>query len=93
MPNENDRQKSDAAPKKKRKWKEVDGGQKGNGKRRKEIKENEGLNADQLAWKKISLENDEFDDFEEIEGVDVEYVDKDHNKVIQFKVYCKIVLA
>ena len=44
------------------------------------------MNVDQLAWKKISLENDEFDDFEEIEGVDVEYVDKDGNKVFQFKV-------
>ena len=44
------------------------------------------MNADQLAWKKISLQNDEFDDFEEIEGVDVDYVDKDGSKVIQFKV-------
>lgn len=43
-------------------------------------------NADELAWKKISLENDEFEDFEEIEGVDVEYVEKDGSKVIQFKV-------
>src|SRR5271170_3096867 len=32
------------------------------------------VKADQLAWKKVSLLNDEFDDFEEIEGVDVEYV-------------------
>lgn len=44
------------------------------------------VNVDQLAWKKISLQNDEFDDFEEIEGVDVDYVDKDGSKVIQFKV-------
>ena len=44
------------------------------------------VNADQLAWKKISLQNDEFDDFEEIEGVDVDYVDKYGSKVIQFKV-------
>jgi hypothetical protein len=44
--------------------------------------------ADELAWKKISLENDEFDDFEEIEGVDIEYVEKDGSKVIQFKVVC-----
>jgi hypothetical protein len=42
--------------------------------------------ADQLAWKKISLQNDEFEDFEEIEGVDIEYVDKDGHKAIQFKV-------
>ena len=45
------------------------------------------MNVDQLAWKKISIENDEFDDFEEIEGVDVDYVDKDGSKVIQFKVF------
>ena len=44
-------------------------------------------NADELAWKKISIENDEFDDFEEIEGVDVEYVEKDGNKMIQLKVF------
>ena len=43
-------------------------------------------NPDELAWKKISLENDEFEDFEEIDGVDVEYVEKDGSKVIQFKV-------
>ena len=44
------------------------------------------VSADQLEWKKISLQNDEFDDFQEIEGVDVDYVDKDGSKVIQFKV-------
>ena len=33
-----------------------------------------------------TLENDEFDDFEEIEGVDVECIEKDGNKIIQFKV-------
>ena len=38
-------------------------------------KRGEALNADQLVWKKISLQNDEFDDLEEIEGVDVEYTD------------------
>jgi hypothetical protein len=43
-------------------------------------------NVDQLAWKKVSLDNDEFEDFEEIEGVDVEYVETDGNKLIQFKV-------
>jgi len=43
-------------------------------------------NPHELAWKKVSLENDEFEDFEEIEGVDVEYVEKDGSKVIQFKV-------
>jgi len=47
-------------------------------------------NADELAWKKISIENDEFDDFEEIEGVDVEYVEKDGNKMIQLKVFRRI---
>jgi hypothetical protein len=78
---------------KKRKRKETDGKQKSKGKRRKGTKESGGkevtgavMNVDHLAWRKISLENDEFDDFEEIEGVDVEYVDKDGNKVIQFKV-------
>lgn len=54
--------------------------------RGKEVKGNLVMNVDQLAWKKISLQNDEFDDFEEIEGVDVEHVDRDGNKVIQFKV-------
>jgi len=44
-----------------------------------------GINADHLAWKKISLENDEFVDFEEIEGVDVEYVEKDGHKIMQLK--------
>jgi intein/homing endonuclease len=44
-----------------------------------------GINADHLAWKKISLENDEFVDFEEIEGVDVEYVEKDGHKLMQLK--------
>jgi hypothetical protein len=44
------------------------------------------MSVDQLAWKKISLENDEFEDFEEIEGVDVEYVEKDGNRLAQFKV-------
>ena len=74
----------------KRKRKGTDGKEKSKGKRQKETKENAVsgavMNVDQLAWTKISLENDEFDDFEEIEGVDVEYVDKDGNKVIQFKV-------
>jgi len=46
---------------------------------------NSEVNVDQLAWKKISLQHDEFDDFEEIEGVDVEYVEKDGNKVVKFK--------
>lgn len=45
------------------------------------------IDVDHLQWKKISLNNDEFEDLEEIEGVDVEYVDKDENKVVQFKVY------
>jgi len=53
---------------------------------RKGQEEGVAVNADQLAWKKISLQNDEFEDFEEIEGVDVDYVDKDGSKVIQFKV-------
>jgi hypothetical protein len=44
-------------------------------------------NVDHLQWKKISLNNDEFEDLEEIEGVDVEYVEKDESKVVQFKVY------
>jgi len=44
------------------------------------------VNVDQLAWKKVSLENDEFDDFEEIEGVDVDYVEVDGSKIVQFKV-------
>jgi hypothetical protein len=44
-----------------------------------------GVNADLLAWKKISLQNDEFADFEEIEGVDVEYVKKDGHNVLQLK--------
>lgn len=44
------------------------------------------VNLDQLAWKKVSLANDEFDDFEEIEGVDVDYVDVDGSKIVQFKV-------
>lgn len=44
------------------------------------------VNVDQLSWKKVSLQNDEFDDFEEIEGVDIEYVKKEENDVIQFKV-------
>ena len=44
------------------------------------------VNVDQLAWKKVSLENDEFDDFEEIEGVDVDYVQVDGSKIVQFKV-------
>ena len=45
------------------------------------------VSVDQLAWRKISLQNDEFDDFEEIEGVDVEHVKKDGQDVIQFKVF------
>ena len=44
------------------------------------------VNLDQLAWKKVSLANDEFDDFEEIEGVDVDYVEVDGSKIVQFKV-------
>jgi len=89
----NDKEGIRPATANKRKWNEADRKLKRSGKRRKEAKENGGkvltgevMNVDQLAWKKISLENDEFDDFEEIEGVDVEYVDKDGNKVIQFKV-------
>jgi len=68
--------------------------QEGEGKRKEKMLEKKGgegkvgevMSADQLGWKKVSLENDEFDDFEEIEGVDVEYLEKDGNKVIQFKV-------
>jgi hypothetical protein len=45
------------------------------------------LNVEQLGWKGVSLENDEFDDFEELEGVDVDYVDVNGSKVVQFKVY------
>ncbi len=89
----NDKEVVGPATDNKRKRREADSRQKRSGKRRKEAKENGGkvltgevMNVDQLEWKKISLENDEFDDFEEIEGVDVEYVDKDGNKVIQFKV-------
>jgi hypothetical protein len=52
----------------------------------KEVTGNVVMSADQLTWKKVSLQNDEFDDFEEIEGVDVEYADKSGSKVIQFKV-------
>ena len=44
-------------------------------------------NVDHLQWKKISLNNDEFEDLEEIEGVDVEYIEKDESKVVQFKVH------
>jgi hypothetical protein len=51
-----------------------------------EIKANVVTNVDHLQWKKISLNNDEFEDLEEIEGVDVEYVDKDESKIVQFKV-------
>src|ERR1700733_4746984 len=51
-------------------------------KRMSEVDASLAVNADQLEWKKISLQNDEFDDFEEIEGVDVDYVDKDGSKVI-----------
>jgi ATP-dependent RNA helicase DDX24/MAK5 len=62
---------------------------KGDRKRAKRMSEEDAglvVSADQLEWQKISLQNDEFDDFEEIEGVDVDYVDKDGSKVIQFKV-------
>jgi hypothetical protein len=44
------------------------------------------VRADQLAWKGISVQNDEFDDFEEIEGVDVEHIKRDGQDVIRFKV-------
>jgi hypothetical protein len=44
------------------------------------------LNVEQLGWKGISLGNDEFDDFEELEGVDVDYVDVNGSKIVQFKV-------
>jgi hypothetical protein len=81
----------------KRKRGEIDGKQKKNGKRSKRDIQKNGdevgeviMNVDQLAWKKISLENDEFDDFEEIEGIDVESVEKDGNKVLQFKVMCSL---
>ena len=47
-------------------------------------------NVDHLQWKKISLNNDEFEDLEEIEGVDVEYVDNDESKVVQFKVFISL---
>jgi len=50
-------------------------------------KSGEVVKIDQLAWKKVSLLDDEFDDFEEIEGVDVEYVSGDSGKVVQFKVH------
>src|SRR5215471_14933723 len=89
----NDEEDARPAAPNKRKHKGTDGKQENKRKRRKERKENGGkevtgtvMNVDQLTWTKISLENDEFDDFEEIEGVDVEYVDKDGSKVIQFKV-------
>jgi hypothetical protein len=52
-----------------------------------EVRRGTVTNVDQLSWKKVSLDNDEFEDFEEIEGVDVEYIEKDGNKLIQFKVY------
>jgi hypothetical protein len=52
-----------------------------------EVRRGTVTNVDQLSWKKVSLDNDEFEDFEEIEGVDVEYIEKDGNKMIQFKVY------
>jgi hypothetical protein len=45
------------------------------------------INADQLDWKKTSLENGEFDDLDEIEGVDVQYEENNGAKVAQFKVY------
>jgi hypothetical protein len=44
------------------------------------------VRADQLAWRGISVQNDEFDDFEEIEGVDVEHIKRDGQDVIRFKV-------
>jgi len=49
------------------------------------------VSVDQLGWKGISLENDEFDDFEELEGVDVDYVDVNGSKIVQFKV-CDLLL-
>ena len=74
---------------KKRKRKEEKGEKNRNGKKKKEGRGRGGgkiVSVDQLAWKKISLQNDEFEDFEEIEGVEVEYVKKDGRDVIQFKV-------
>jgi hypothetical protein len=87
-----ERQSNNASNAKKRKRgeKEIIQSKKGNRKRAKGTSDTKDtgvvVNVDQLAWKKISLQNDEFDDFEEIEGVDVDYVDKDGSKVIQFKV-------
>jgi hypothetical protein len=49
------------------------------------------MDLDQLEWNKVSLQHDEYDDFEEIEGVDVEYVHEGGNKLIQFKVYPSLV--
>lgn len=93
MSNENQKGRDEDGFNRKRRRKEGSGDQKITNKRRKKSKgsteakrTSEVRNVDQLAWKKISLENDEFDDFEEIEGVDVEYVEKDGNKIIQFKV-------
>jgi hypothetical protein len=56
------------------------------GENRSEKAANVVTNLDHLQWKKISLNNDEFEDLEEIEGVDVEYVDNDESKIVQFKV-------
>jgi hypothetical protein len=78
----------------KRKW--SDGERKsGDSKRVKKGKQGDGgkekggevLNVEQLGWKGVSLENDEFDDFEELEGVDVDYVEVNGSKIVQFKVY------
>lgn len=81
--------------KKKRKWKGIeDKGDRGTKRAKKPTnREKQGtvVSVDQLAWKKISLVNDEFEDFEEIEGVDVEYIDKDGGNVVQFKVRSRLV--
>jgi hypothetical protein len=95
MSNENEgRGHNSALKKRKRRWDGGDGARKSDGKQRKKMKEDVGrkvvgevINVDQLAWNKISLENDEFEDFEEIEGVDVEYVEKGGKQIIQFKVH------
>ena len=70
------------------KRKRNDGGaKKTKGKRTKTNEHGVVMDIDQLPWKKISMENDEFEDFEEVEGVDVEYIDKDGSKHVYLKVY------
>jgi hypothetical protein len=73
---QNDGEKKDGANKRAKKGWQNDGGKKDG---------RDVLNVEQLGWKGVSLENDEFDDFEELEGIDVDYVDVNGSKIVQFK--------